>query len=161
MTKRLLLIVLWFGFAAMAGAQVPKVAQAWARPTVPGQSAGGGYLRIDNRGGAPDRLIGARSDAAASVELHRMSMDGNVMRMRRVDAIDVPAGATVELKPGGLHLMLMDLKAPLQAGGTIDLVLTFEKAGELRVPMTVGRREHGHGHDHGHGHGHAHEHGAK
>jgi copper(I)-binding protein len=116
----------------------PQVEAAWARPTAKGQPAGGGYLRIDNKGGAADRLLGASAGAAAaSVELHSMSMDGDVMRMRRVDAIDVPAGGTVELKPGGLHLMLMGLTAPLEPHTVVPLTLRFEKAGEVQVQMKV------------------------
>ena len=139
-TSVLASIVLLCG-AAAASAQAPPVttviSNAWARPTVQGQTAGGGYLRIDNKGAFGDRLIGASSDAASSVELHSMTMDGEVMRMRRVEAIDVPAGGSVELKPGGLHLMLIGLKAPLRAGSTIPLTLRFEKGGEVRVEAKV------------------------
>ncbi|MEN9418470.1 MAG: hypothetical protein RI988_2090, partial [Pseudomonadota bacterium] len=80
-------------------AQALKVEQTWARPTVQGQTAGGGFLRIVGGAGA-DRLVGARADISGRVELHTMTMEGNVMRMREVDAIEVPAGRTVELKPG-------------------------------------------------------------
>lgn len=136
--KRNLIVLLVSLLTGVAHAQ-PKVEQAWARPTAQGQAAGGGYLRIDNRTGAADRLLGASASGVASaVELHSMSMDGDVMRMRKVDAIDVPAGGTVELKPGGLHLMLIGLSAPLKAHTMVPLVLRFEKAGELRVQMHVG-----------------------
>jgi copper(I)-binding protein len=117
-------------------AQAPKIEQPWARPTVQGQVAGGGFLRIVG-GASADRLVGARADAAGRVELHTMTMDGDVMRMRQVDAIDVPAGRTVELKPGGLHLMFMDLKAPLTNGTRFPLTLRFEKAGEVQVQVQV------------------------
>lgn len=123
--------------AACVHAQAPKVTDAWARPTVQGQTAGGGYLRIDNRAGAADRLVGARTTVSERVELHHMSMDGDVMRMRRIEAIDVPAGGSVELKPGGLHLMLLPLKAPLRAGTRFALTLRFEKAGEVEVQAEV------------------------
>lgn len=119
-------------------AQALKVEQAWARPTVQGQTAGGGFLRIVGGAGA-DRLVSARADIAARVELHTMTMDGDVMRMREIDAIEVPAGRTVELKPGGLHLMFMDLKTPLAAGTRFPLTLRFEKAGEVRVEVPVQR----------------------
>jgi copper(I)-binding protein len=126
-------------------AQAPRVDEVWARPTVPGQASGGGYLRIDNKGGAADRLLGARADVSAGVELHRMTMEGDVMRMRKVEAIDVPAGGSVELKPGGLHLMFIGLKAPLTAGSSFPLVLHFERAGEVKVQATVATRTHDHG----------------
>ncbi len=114
----------------------PKVEQPWARPTVEGQGAGGGFLRIVG-GPTADRLLSAQTEVARSVELHTMTMDGNVMRMRQVDAIEVPAGQTVELKPGGLHIMFMGLKAPLKTGSSFALTLRFEKAGEQRVEVQV------------------------
>jgi copper(I)-binding protein len=124
-------------FAAAAGASAQiTVEGAWARPTVAGQAAGGGFLTIVNRGAA-DRLVGASTPAAARVELHTMSMEGDVMRMREVPAIDVPANGRVSLAPGGLHLMFMQPKAPLATGSTLPLVLRFEKAGEVAVQVAV------------------------
>jgi periplasmic copper chaperone A len=117
-------------------AQVTKVEAAWARPTVAGQSAGGGYLKITG-GGAADRLLSASAPVAKNVELHTMEMDGNVMRMRPVDAVAVPAGQTVELKPGGLHIMLMGLAQPLKSGSSFPLTLRFEKAGNVTVQVKV------------------------
>jgi copper(I)-binding protein len=113
------------------------IANARARPTVSGQAAGGGYLTLTNKGTAGDRLLGASAPVAAAVELHNMRMEGNVMRMNAVQAIDLPAGQTVELKPGGLHLMFMGLKAPLEAGEGFPLTLRFEKAGEFTVHMHI------------------------
>ncbi|MFM8899092.1 MAG: copper chaperone PCu(A)C [Burkholderiales bacterium] len=112
------------------------IGHPWARPTAAGQAAGGGYLKLTNAGAA-DRLLSASSEVAASVELHTMTMDGNVMRMRQVEGIDVPAGQTVELKPGGLHIMFMGLKAPLKVGDKFPLKLKFEKAGEVTVTVNV------------------------
>lgn len=129
-------------------AQAPVVSDAWARPTVQGQNNGGGYLRIDSA--RADRLVGATSQVATSVEMHSMTMDGDVMRMRKLDAIDVPAGGTVELKPGGLHLMLMGLKAPLAPGATFPITLKFEQAGEVQVQAKVAPRGPAKGHDHHH-----------
>lgn len=137
-----------------------RIAHPWARATVPGQSAGGAFLRLENRGEA-DRLLSARSDAAASVELHTMTMDGNIMRMRELDAVALPAGQTVEFKPGGLHIMLRELKAPLKQGERVPLTLRFEKAGEVKVELSVesaasmggakpAPAESGHGHEHRH-----------
>ena len=122
--------------SAGALAQVSKVESAWARPTVAGQSSGGGYLKITG-GAAADRLVSVSTPAAMNVELHTMEMDGNVMRMRPVDAVAVPAGQTVELKPGGLHLMLMGLAQPLKSGSSFPLALRFEKAGEVKVQVKV------------------------
>ena len=113
-----------------------EIAKPWARPTVAGQGAGGGYLTLTNAGAA-DRLLSASSGVASVVELHTMSMDGNVMRMRQVEAIDLPTGQTVALKPGGLHMMFMGLRAPLQEGSSIPVKLKFEKAGEVMVDFKV------------------------
>jgi len=133
--NRATLAALLLAAAASALAQV-KVEQPWARPTVEGQMAGGAFLKIQNQGGA-DRLLAASSSAAGMVQLHSMAMDGNVMKMREVEAIELPAGKTVELKPGGLHIMLMGLKAPLKAGSSVPLTLKFEKAGAVTVNLTV------------------------
>jgi copper(I)-binding protein len=113
-----------------------KIGHPWARPTVPGQSSGGGYLSIQNKSGAPERLLGGRSPNAR-VELHQMSMEGSIMRMREIDGIDLPPGANVELKPGGRHIMLMDLKTPLKVGDKLPLILRFRNAGEVPVEMWV------------------------
>lgn len=117
-------------------AQTVKVENPWARPTAQGQAAGGGFLRIVG-GAQGDKLVAASTSAAGRVELHTMTMDGDVMRMRQVDAIEVPAGKTVDLKPGGLHVMFMDLKAPLKTGSSFPLTLKFEKAGEVKVDVQV------------------------
>ena len=122
--------------AATAWADI-RVEQPYARATGPGQRAGGGYLLLENTGKAADRLLSVRADVSASVELHTMSMDGDVMRMRELDGIDVPAGQRVELKPGGMHIMFMGLKAPLKAGDTFPATLTFQKAGQVKVTVTV------------------------
>ncbi|MEP7056910.1 MAG: copper chaperone PCu(A)C [Caldimonas sp.] len=108
----------------------------YARPTAPSQPTGGGYMKIINKG-ADDRLVSASTPAAAAVQMHSMQMDGNVMRMREVAAIDIPAGKTVELKPGSLHLMLTGLKAPLAVAQSFPLKLKFEKAGEVTVDLKV------------------------
>ncbi len=122
--------------SAGAAAQVAKVESAWARPTVAGQSAGGGYLKIAG-GAASDRLLSASAQVARNVELHTMEMDGSVMRMRPVDSVAVPAGQTVELKPGGMHIMFMGLAQPLKSGSSFPLTLRFEKAGDMTVQVKV------------------------
>ena len=113
-----------------------KILHPWARPTVPGRSAGGGFLTIENKSRQPDRLLGG-SSPAGRVELHQMSMDGSIMRMREIEGIDLPPGAKVELKAGGLHIMLMDLKAPLKLGDKLPLTLRFKNAGEVKIEMWV------------------------
>lgn len=112
------------------------IGHPYARATAPGQPTGGGFLKLTNKGES-DRLLSARADVSAAVELHVMKMEGDVMRMRQVDAVDVPAGETVELKPGGLHIMFVDLKAPLKAGDRFPMTLKFEKAGEVTVDVKV------------------------
>ena len=113
-----------------------KVENAYTRATVPGQMAAGGFMKIENKGIA-DQLVSASSPVAGEVQLHEMAMDGNVMRMRQVKDIALPAGGALELKPGGLHLMFMNIKAPLTAGETVPVKLKFAKAGEVEVKMPV------------------------
>ena len=141
-----------------------EVGQPWTRATGAGQGVGGGYLSLHNPGKTADRLLGASSPAAERIELHLMAMEGDVMRMRQVESVELPPGGRVELKPGGLHLMLMGLKQPLQAGQAVPLTLRFEKAGEVPVRLQVqgsGAQPQGGGHEHGPGHEHGgHEHGA-
>lgn len=122
--------------AQAANPAVPKAHAAWARPTVQGQAGGGGYLTITG-GNTPDRLVGVSARIAKSVELHAMEMDGNMMRMRQIDAIPVPAGQTVELKPGGMHVMFVGLTQTLKKGAHFPLTLRFEKAGDVTVEMVV------------------------
>jgi copper(I)-binding protein len=147
----LLVAVVGFGLAGMANAQNAKVGSvqienAYTRSTVPGQMAAGGFMKIENKGAA-DQLISASSPVAGEVQLHEMAMEGNVMKMRQVKDIPVPAGGAVELKPGGLHLMFMNIKAPLAAGETVPVKLKFAKAGEVEVKMPVNAMgAHGAGH---------------
>jgi len=114
-----------------------QIENAYTRATVPGQQVAGGFMKIENKGASVDQLVSASSPAAGEVQLHEMAMDGNVMKMRQVKDIAVPAGGAVELKPGGLHLMFMGIKAPLTAGETVPVKLKFAKAGELEVKMPV------------------------
>ena len=116
---------------AQAKAAAVEVRGAWVRATVPGQSGTGGFMSLRSSDG-PLQLLGFTSPVAGSAELHEMAMDGNVMRMRPVASLDLPVGQAVELKPGGHHLMLMSLKAPLKAGTSVPLVLKL-KAPDGRV----------------------------
>ena len=113
------------------------VAHPWARATPGGAKVGGAYLEIKAAAGTSDRLIAAKSPVAGSAELHNHIMEKGIARMRRVEAIVVPAGKSVVLEPGGYHLMLTDLKAPLKQGDLLKLTLVFEKAGEIEVEATV------------------------
>lgn len=114
------------------------VTAPWARATPGAIKIGAAYMTLVNRGTAPDRLIGARSDVAERVELHtNMSQDG-MMQMRPLDSVALPPGQTVRFEPSGLHLMLVNLKAPLQEGTQFPLQVTFERAGTLEVQVTVG-----------------------
>ena len=113
-----------------------SIGHPYARPTAPAQPTGGGYLTLTSKGSA-DRLVSASATFAEAVQLHSMRMQGDVMQMREIDAIDLPAGKTVELKPGGLHLMFVGLKAPFAPGQKIPVKLRFEKAGEVSVEMSV------------------------
>jgi periplasmic copper chaperone A len=114
------------------------IGHPWARATAPTAPAGGGFLTITNTGTAPDRLIAARSPAADMVQLHEMKMDGSVMRMRELEhGLEIPAGATVTLAPGGFHLMMMGLKGPLKEHTRVPVTLVFEKAGSIDVELAV------------------------
>jgi hypothetical protein len=111
---------------------------AWARATPGGAKVGGGYLTIENKGAAPDKLIGGSSPAAGKIELHQMAMNNGVMTMRPVKGgLPIPPGQSVTLAPGGYHIMMMDLKSPLQKGGKVPLTLKFEKAGEVSVTFEI------------------------
>jgi len=113
------------------------IGHPYARSTAPGQPNGGAFLSLENRG-ADDKLVSADAGPIASrTELHTMSMDGDVMRMRRVDDIAVGSGKAVALKPGGYHVMMFGLKAPLKEGDTFPLKLHFEKAGDVTVTVNV------------------------
>jgi periplasmic copper chaperone A len=114
------------------------VSQPWARATPKGASAGAAYLTVTNNGAAPDRLICAGSDAAAQCQIHTMSMENGVMKMRPVEGgIEIKPGETVTLKPGSDHLMLLNLKRPLDAGKTVEATLQFEKAGTVKVAFPI------------------------
>jgi hypothetical protein len=120
--------------ASGACAQV-SVKQAWVRATVPEQMATGAFLQLSSP--QDTRLVQASSPVADLVELHEMAMEGSVMKMRAIAGVDVPAGKTVELKPGGLHVMLMGLKGPVKAGEKVALTLVFEGKDKKRETVKV------------------------
>ena len=130
----------------------------WTRATPRGAQVAGGYVRITNTGTQADRLTGGAFDLSARVEVHEMAMDGSIMRMRQLSGgLEIKPGETVELKPGGLHLMFMDLKSPVATGKPVKGRLTFEKAGSIDVDFVVApigaaspAASGGHGAGHGH-----------
>ena len=148
--------------ASTSSAQAPgvTVSGAWARATMPGQPVSGAYFDIVSaEGGA---LVGASSPAAGVVEVHQMQLDGGVMKMRAMPRLPLPAGKTVSLKPGGYHVMLMDLKQPLREGDKVALTLKLEGKGgkattldvqaEVRSPSGVPAASSGDMHEHMHHH---------
>ncbi|PLX37848.1 MAG: hypothetical protein C0606_06180 [Hyphomicrobiales bacterium] len=128
------------GIAAASQATVGPltVSGPFARATPGAARAGIAYLTIRNAGGEPDRLVSAAADVSDRVELHTHIEDNGILRMRQVEAIDVPANGMTALKPGGLHVMFIGLKAPLKKGQHFPLSLTFEKAGTVTIEMPVG-----------------------
>jgi copper(I)-binding protein len=130
-----LAFVLW---AAPAYAGGIEVKDPWTRATVFGASVAAGFLTIEDKGNGADRLTGASTDAAQKVEIHEMSMEDGVMKMRALpDGIEIKPGETVTLKPGGLHLMMFGLKEKLVPGATVRLTLSFAKAGAIKVELPV------------------------
>jgi periplasmic copper chaperone A len=113
------------------------VSNPFARATPPGAKVAGAFMSIENQGKEADRLVGVTSPAAGVVAIHEMAMNGGVMTMHAVQGIDLKPGATVELRPGGYHVMLEDLKQPLKQGDQIPLLLTFEKAGAMEIKVKV------------------------
>jgi copper(I)-binding protein len=124
--------------ASPAAAQI-KIENAWARATAPGSKIAAGYMVIHNGAAAPDRLIGATSPAAEWVQTHVTIKDGDVFRMREVKGYDIPAKGGFELKPGGAHLMFVNIKAPFKEGQSVPATLRFERAGEVKIEFRVGR----------------------
>jgi len=139
-----------------------EVSDIQLRATMPGMTATGGYMTIHNHGQMPDTLIGLVANFAGKSEIHEMIHDNGVMRMRPVNGgIAIPAGGMVTLKPGGLHLMLMGLAAPLIPGQTYEITLEFGSGHSVTVPahvkgpadITIGKDKASHGHGHSHGSG--------
>jgi periplasmic copper chaperone A len=114
------------------------ISQAWSRATPNGAKIGAGYFTIENKGATADKLIGVSGDISGKIEVHEMSMNNGVMKMRSVDGgLAIDPGKTVKLAPGGYHLMIMDLKNPLKQGDKVPLTLSFEKAGKVAVTLDV------------------------
>jgi hypothetical protein len=133
--------------ASPAAAQI-TITDAWARATAPGAKIAAGYMTIRNAGKNPDKLVAASSPAAEKVQTHVTVKDGDIFRMREVKGYDIPAGGSFELKPGGAHLMLVNVRPPLKEGERVPLTLRFERGGEVKTELHVGRLtdtgKHGH-----------------
>ncbi len=115
-----------------------KIGHPWARATPKGASIGGGYMKITNTGNTPERLVGGSTDIASRFEIHEMSMDNGVMKMRAASkGLEIKPGQTIEFKPGGNHVMFVGLKRPLEKGGHLKASLQFEKAGKVDVDFTI------------------------
>ena len=135
--------------AAFLGASAAAFAESWtlgdlvienpaARATPPNAPVSGGYMVIRNNGDEPDRLIGGAADFAGKVEIHEMAMDGEVMKMRQLaDGLEIPAHGEVTLKPGGYHVMFMQMKEQLEPETSRKATLVFEKAGEVEIDFSV------------------------
>lgn len=143
--KRLISVSLAAALTFIAGAALAHdykkggvhVDHPWSRATAPQARNGAAYFVLNATGAEGDRLLSAASPAAEKVELHTHLMEDGVMKMRPVTAIEVTPGSPTMLQPGGLHVMLLGLKAPLARGEKFPLTLTFEKAGELKVDVNV------------------------
>lgn len=146
-------LTLWAG-AAHAQSSAPVAADGvWVRSSVQGQKATGAFMRLTAQ--ESTRLVGAASPVAGVVEVHEMKMEGDVMKMRAIAGLELPAGKSVELKPGGYHVMLMDLKQPLAKGDSVPLTLVFKNAQgvesklELQAPVAAQGAAAAHGGGHG------------
>ncbi len=134
---RTFILLLSFLFALPAYAADGLMVEGWARATASKAKNGAAYLTIKNNTDKADKLLSGRADAAKRTALHNHVMEKGVMKMRHVMAIDIPAKGMVMMKPGGLHVMLMGLKAPLVKGTTLPLTLMFQNAGEVTVEVMV------------------------
>jgi periplasmic copper chaperone A len=114
-----------------------QVRHPWSRQTPPGAKIGVGYMEIRNRGSSPDRLLAVSTTAAGRVEMHVTTREGEVTKMRQVESFEIPARERVQLRPGGGHLMLVDLVRPLEKGERVPMRLRFERAGEMAIELEV------------------------
>lgn len=117
-----------------------QVRHPWSRATPPGAKVAVGYMEIRNRGAQPDRLLSASTTVAKRVEMHVTQREGEVMKMRQVESFEIPARERYALRPGGSHLMLVDIVQPLEKGERFTMKLRFERAGELEIELEVQER---------------------
>ncbi len=140
-----LFLTLAVSFQAVAGETGMKmhgdlvIEDAWIRAAPAGAPVAGGYLRITNKGEAADKLVSVSAEFAGMSEIHEMAMEGDVMKMRPIDGLAIGPGETVELKPGGFHLMFMKPNTQVKDGDTHTVTLTFENAGAIEMDMPVGK----------------------
>jgi len=130
-----LTLVVCFGSPAIHADEAVTVAHAWVRATAPGQRVAGAYLEISSA--APSRLVAASSPVAGSVEIHSMRLENGIMTMRQLESLELPAKQTVKLEPGGLHIMLLDLKSPLKPGDKVPLRITLQYADRSKTVVEV------------------------
>jgi periplasmic copper chaperone A len=153
MKKLLALFSALIAASAFAGDDVKHgdltIGHPWARATPGAVKNSAAFFTIENKGAAPDKLIGVAGDVARDIQIHTMITEAGVMKMREIKSLDVPAKGKTELKPGGLHIMLIGLKDGLKDGTKFPLTLKFEKAGEVKVTVTAEKAGHDHsGHKH-------------
>ena len=122
--------------AAPAGPQI-EVSEAWGRPSPLQAGNGAAYMLLTNTGSEDDKLISAASDVSEAVEIHDMTMENDVMKMFRIDGIDIPAGGSAQLQPGGKHVMFIGLYEKLEIGQTINVTLEFEKSGQQTIEVEI------------------------
>jgi copper(I)-binding protein len=141
MINRLIsLALLLLAACGQQGSSQIELSNAWARPTV-GQAPAAVYVTIDNKGSSPDRLTGAFTDHAAMAMVHQNEVVNGVAKMRMAGEINIPANDKIEMVPGGTHIMLQGLRAPLKTGDDFDLVLKFKESGDQTVKVSVVRAE--------------------
>ncbi len=143
--RKQILVLAFLPFPALAQVEVEN---PWSRATAPGAKVAAGYMVLRNKSALPDRLVGASTPASRKVETHVTERDGEIMRMREVRGYEIPAGGTFELKPGGPHLMFVDVRQPFREGESFPVTLRFERAGEKKVDFRVGRGASAPGHKH-------------
>jgi len=119
-----------------AGPQI-EVKEAWGRPSPMQAGNGAIYMVLENSGSEDDKLISATSDVAEVVEIHDMTMENDVMKMFRIDGVDIPAGSSAELQPGGKHIMFIGLYNKLEVGQVITVTLEFEKSGQQTIEVEI------------------------
>ncbi len=154
MQPRLILPVALSALLLSLPAIAVEIEQPWARATPPGSSLSAAFMMLTGSADQADRLLEASSTSAGRVEIHETRMVGDVMQMRQIEqGLKIEAGSTVALEPGGLHLMLLDLPAPLVAGESVSLTLHFENAGEIVIDVPIrapGEQDASDGHAHHH-----------
>jgi len=151
MKKTIVALILFFVLAQFSFAQGNIViSDAWVREVPPGTSMSAGYMTIENNGDEDDKLVSMSSKAAESAELHISKVDNNdVATMEMIEVLDIPSNNSIELEPGGMHVMLIGLKESLVGKDSVDLKLVFEKAGEVMIEVPVKKGQPG-GHKHHH-----------